>query len=430
MKCLQGFCIASFLFYWIVPVGIAQDRISVSGKNLIGPCGDTLLLKGINYAPYNWGWSPNQLRINELAKTKANCIRLVWYKTGETGTPNATYANLVLLDSTLARCVRFGLIPIVVLHDQTCQNSPAALTSLSSWFTQSSVLQLIIKYQHSLILNLANEALYVNWTGNPVASKAIFQNTYAGIIANLRAAGIHVPLMIDGPDCGTNLEVLAQVGPSLLQIDPDSNLIFSAHAYWYSYAGNDSTQMAAKINLALAANIPFVFGEVANQQDDVSACQYNLNFKPLLRICKQKKIGWLAWSWDNDICPARQISNAGQFSSLSSYGQEMVYSPEFGLFNDSAAKSQFLISGGCFSTESKNATLNEMIVYPNPNLGTFRLLNSVNQPIGIVNTVGLEIPFSARNESGSIEIKLENNIKPGLFLLLFEKGRWVKVQVL
>ena len=71
-----------------------------------------------------------------------------------------------------------------------------------------------------------------------------------------------------------------------------------------------------------------------------------------------------------------------------------------------------------------------MIVYPNPNLGTFRLLNSVNQPIGIVNTVGLEIPFSARNESGSIEIKLGIGVKAGLYLLLFENGRWVKVQVL
>ena len=56
--------------------GFAQNHIQVQGKNIIGPCGDTILLRGINYAPYNWGWSPDQLGISQLVKIKANCFHL------------------------------------------------------------------------------------------------------------------------------------------------------------------------------------------------------------------------------------------------------------------------------------------------------------------------------------------------------------------
>jgi hypothetical protein len=44
--------------------------------------------------------------------------------------------------------------------------------------------------------------------------------------------------------------------------------------------------MEAKINKAVLSNIAFVFGEVANLQDDAIMCQYTLNYRALLGICK------------------------------------------------------------------------------------------------------------------------------------------------
>lgn len=395
----------------------AQNTIHVSGRHLVGPCGDTLLLRGINYAPYNWGWSPNQLHINEIAKTKANCARLVWYKTGQAGTPATTYSNLVLLDSALSACIRHKLIPILELHDQTCQNAPQNLIAMTSWFTQSGVLDLVEKYKHSLILNLANEALYVNWAANPSVAKTVFQTTYNTVVNNLRTAGIHVPLMIDGPDCGTNLEVLAQVGPALLQSDPDSNLIFSAHGYWFSYAGNDSTQMEAKINMAINSGIPFVFGEVANLQDGTVNCEYVLNYKPLLHICQQKKIGWLAWSWDNDVCPQRQISTTGQFSPLTIYGQTVLHDPAFGLMTDSVSKSAFLTAGGCVSVGNRPAFSEYQFIYPNPVSGKFWIQQLGNQPVRIWNLLGEEVPHTIRKDQHRSEIHIPGYVKPGLYFI-------------
>jgi len=328
------------------------QTIYISGKNILGPCGDTLILRGVNYAPYNWGWSPSQLNISQIALSGANAVRLVWYKNPTGSTPISTYGNLTNLDSLLSKCIQNNLIPILDLHDQTCQNSPSALITLANWYTQAPVLALINKYKHSLIINIANEVLYVNWTGNAAAAQTTYTNTYTGIVNTLRNAGITVPLMIDAPDCGTNLSVLSAVGNTLQTNDPLHKLIFSAHAYWYSYANNDSLQMLSLINTAVAQNIPFLFGEIANSQDDVSMCQYALNYSALLNICKTKKVGWLAWSWDNDGCPSRQITTAGNFSSLTAYGNEIINNPSFGLLTNPPAKSQYL-NGGCrFTTKA------------------------------------------------------------------------------
>jgi mannan endo-1,4-beta-mannosidase len=130
---------------------------------------------------------------------KSKQIVFIWNKIGQNGTPASTYSNLVLLDSAIAQAIKNGLIPIIELHDQTCQNFPSALINLANWFVQPAVIQIINRYKHSIILNIANEAIHVNWTSNPGLAKTTFQNTYSTIVNTLRSAGISVPIMIDGP---------------------------------------------------------------------------------------------------------------------------------------------------------------------------------------------------------------------------------------
>jgi len=340
----------------------------VSGRHILGPCNDTLILKGVNYAPYNWGWSNTQLRLNQIVLSGANCVRMPWYVTTPDGpTPQATYNNLVFLDSALSKCVQYKMIPIVELHDQTCLNNPANLITLANWFILPAVKNLINKYKHSIIINIANEALWVSWASNPTAAQVTFTNTYSTIVNTIRTNSITVPVMIDGPECGTNLDVLANVGQALETTDPLGNLIFSAHAYWYAYAGNDSLQGLNKINYAISKNIPFVFGEVANIQDATTMCQYNLNYKPWLKIMNQKKIGWMAWSWDNDGCPARQITTNGNYSSLTTYGSDIVNNPVYGL-SVGTIKSKYLMLGGCGVSSGITETNDDdsFVLYPNP----------------------------------------------------------------
>ncbi len=366
--------------------------IHVSGKNILGPCNDTIILRGINYAPYNWGNNSADLKIDQIALSNANCVRMVWYKNP---TP-ALYGNYVYLDSAISKCIQKKMIPIVELHDQTCNNSTAALITLATWYTQPAILTIVNKYKHSLILNIANEALYVTWASNSVTAQAAFTNTYTSIVNSLRTAGITVPLLIDGPECGTNLDVLANIGTTLQNNDPLKNLIFSTHGYWYGYAGNDSTQMAGKINYAISKNIPFILGEVANLQDDTVNCLYTLKYQALLRILKTKKIGWLSWSWGPDVCPTRQISTNGLFSSLSPYGNDIIYNSVYGLAT-TAVKSVYLQNNkSCPITagiQNLNKELN-VLIYPNPSNGSFEISSEeIITDVKVFDVIGNEVKF-------------------------------------
>ncbi len=366
-----------FLFVIITVAIQAQSTnfIHTSGKYILGPCNDTLRIKGINYAPYNWGYTLSDLKINEIAQSGANAVRLVWYSNN----PGANvYTNYVALDSAISKCVQNKMITILELHDFTCGSNASGLISGSAWWTSSSVLSILNKYKQSIIINIANEALQVAWASNPTTALATYKSTYQTIITNLRSvAGFDFPLMIDAPDCGVNSDVFItnNTAADLITFDPKHNIIFSAHAYWYSYAGNDSLQMATKINNVITQNIPFVLGEISNQQDDVSMCQYNLNYKPLLNFCESKKISWLAWSWDHDGCPNRQISSTGLLSNLTVYGNDIINNSKYGLSTHPAAKSQFLVNNGNCSTAADVHELQhtKFTLTPNPSNGVFKI---------------------------------------------------------
>jgi mannan endo-1,4-beta-mannosidase len=388
----------ALLFITTINRSEAQSGATIytSGRYILGPCDDTLSLRGINYAPYNWGWETSKLYIDEIAKTGANCIRLVWYKSNVDAVPNTTYTTYKYLDSAISKCIQNKIVPIVDLHDQTCNNDTAALSLLTDWYLQPAILAIINKYKHSLIINVANEALYVNWTSNPTLSKSIFSSTYTNIVNKLRAGGVTVPLLIDGPDCGTNLDVLADVGATLQAADPMHNLMFSAHSYWYAYAGNDSLTMLNKVNYALSKNIPFIIGELSNYQDDPTPCQYLLNYKPMMNICKTKNIGWLTWGWDKDVCAARQVSTDGTFAHLTTFGDDVVNNVNYGLATNTPAKSKYLVAGKC-STASIQTIENKtkVLLLPNPTSDVFNIKsNEAIVSIKVYDLMGREITFT------------------------------------
>jgi len=374
------------LVYLILIVSVTAEAqqintIKTSGKYILGPCNDTITLKGINYAPYNWGYTLSDLKMDEIAQTGANTVRIVWYWNN---TGASIYSNYVALDSAISKCIQKKMIAIIELHDFTCGNNATTLINGTTWFTNSSVFPILNKYKHSLIINIANEALQVNWTGNPTAALATYKSTYQTIITNLRnVSGFDFPLMIDAPDCGQHSDafITSNTATDLINHDPQHNIIFSTHAYWYGYANNDSLQMAGKINSLLSQNFPFVLGEIANLQDDATMCQYTLNYRPLLNYCAVKKVGWLAWSWDHDGCSARQVSANGSFSSLTPYGNDIVNNATYGLLSHPAAKSRYLVTNGCaLSTRLQETVVTqETTVFPNPGNGVF----SIDSPVPV-----------------------------------------------
>ena len=48
------------------------------GSKLYDPCAVEFKMRGVNYAPYNWGYAQNELLMNEISKTGANTVRMSW----------------------------------------------------------------------------------------------------------------------------------------------------------------------------------------------------------------------------------------------------------------------------------------------------------------------------------------------------------------
>lgn len=314
------------------------------GRYLYDSSGQKLILRGIDLPLLdNWNFpqSDKLAKLPELAKTGANAVRIQWYK--DYGQPNRPAYSIADLDNFLTQCKASQIIPILGLWDLTCNPDPTFLnTQLIPWWTSNSVLAVLKKHQRYLIINLANELGFYRWANNSTKALETYKTAYKSAIATIRKY-LHVPIMIDAPDCGTSIEVFTMLGQELINYDPDHNLLLSGHAYWAAYNGTPY------LNAAIQANLPIMFGEIANKQDELVAgktqyCYYDLDgskknhapqsmftYQAFLKTLKDKEVGWLAWCWWQDNCTQRQMSQNGNFSGLTPYGNDLVNNPIYGL---------------------------------------------------------------------------------------------------
>jgi poly(3-hydroxybutyrate) depolymerase len=316
----------------IASANTAQD-IHTAGRFILGPQGDTIILRGVNYAPYNWGYDSLELRINNIAQTNANAIRLVWYTSAASG---PSYTSLRLIDSALNACKTNGIVGILEIHDETCNHDSSALMNIANWWTSSTMRNILNKYRGYVILNVANEALGSGAWGWLGGSANSYKNIYKNVISTIRSGtpSITCPIMLDATECGGNESIFTTgtITDTLIAHDPLHNIIFSVHAYW-PIPSNTSAVLTSKITNIKNKNAPIILGEVANTSD----CSDVILIDTILAKAKQADIGWLAWSWDRDNCAARQVTTNGAANSLTSYGTTILQNQSYGI-NSTAVK--------------------------------------------------------------------------------------------
>ncbi len=318
-----------------------KNTLYTKGRYLYDSSGQKIVLRGINL-PLLDDWDfPQSDKLAELEKTGANAVRIQWYK--DYGQPTRPAYSLQNLDNFLAKCKANKIVPILGLWDLTCKSNPTLLnTQLIPWWTSEPVLAVLKKHQRYLIVNPANELGVYRWANNSAEALETYKTSYKNAIASIRQH-LQVPIMIDAPDCGTSIEVFTKIGRELINSDPDRNLLFSGHAYWAAYDG------ISHLNAVIQANLPIVFGEIANKQDESIAgktvyCYYDLDgikenhppqndftYQALLTVLKEQEIGWLAWCWWKDGCARREMTQNGNFSGLTPYGNDLVNNPIYGL---------------------------------------------------------------------------------------------------
>ncbi len=335
---------------------LQRETFYTDGRHLHDPNGKKIILRGINLPLLDdWNFPPND-NLADLEQTGANAVRIQWYiNYGNADRPAYTLADL---DGVLTQCKANHMIPILGLWDIPCPDDATLVnTRLIPWWTSDEVVAVLNKHKLYLIINLANELGVYRWSNNPATALSGFKNAYKSALTSIREK-LHMPVMIDAPDCGTSIDALITIGQELIDHDPDHNLLLSVHAYWAAYDG------MPHIDSAVNGNLPIVFGEVANKQDETIAgvpqyCFYDLDgldqnhppqnaftYQRLLQTLKTQEIGWLAWSWGPDGCASRTIGkydqNTHQYEGLTEpFGNDIVNHPDYGLKNSVERSSIF-----------------------------------------------------------------------------------------
>lgn len=406
-----------------------QTTLQDVGKNLTASNGQTIILRGVNYPFIDDGNldMTNPLsyksRIDEVAKTGANSIRIMWYTDGthwrdnpQFGNPGTLegYVNNGHLNNAIAYCITKNLIPILEIHNVTCTNNWTTFNGAVMNFWESAAIQALIQNNQSkLIINLANEFGMVRWGSNPAADLVTFKNNYNAAIQTLRSLNINVPIMIDAPDCGQSSSELVAIAEDMNNSDSQHNLIFSAHTYWGGYAST-LTQIQAKLNEASSKNICYILGEVAKNQDNNGCGDLDLsNIYPLiLQEACARSIGWLAWSFSQDCSPARNMTTNGMYNNLTIFGNDIVDNVNYGL------KSPGICGAKTLSNPSFDVST--PTIYPNPSTGYFKIATTDKiQKLSCTTILGQNVPvqvldanaFYINNTLGSVfllKIELEN----------------------
>ncbi len=294
------------------PGASSGETMRVRGRGLYSAAGQEVVLRGVNEMMI---WSPDVTGssiLPEIEKTGANSVRLMWRTSG---TPQQ-------LDALVSRAIGLGMIPMVELHDAT--GNLAAVPKVVDYWVRPDVVTLVQKHERWFLLNIANEA------GDNNVSADAFVSAYRTAISRIRATGVKVPLVIDAPGWGQAEDIIGQTWTSLMEHDPERNVIFSVHTYW---TGDSRARLESWVSRVVSEDIPAVFGE--GPQPNGWDCRTAFPYERALELCQANRIGWLAWSWgavNNKDCGSPNspydITTDGRYGSWASdYARAIVTGP-------------------------------------------------------------------------------------------------------
>ena len=316
----------------------ATVGFTVSGKYLKDANGNTFIPVGVNN-PHIWFDSDAYNALTNLAAKRANCIRIVWQRSGSASR----------LEQIIARCEALKMVPMVELHDGTGSDNAADLNANAQWYASNR--SVFINHQRTVLINIGNE-----WSNN--ATDAQWRDAYKTAITTIRNAGIVTTLVCDAPGYGQKWSGPNNYGQDLLNYDPQHNLIFSLHMYalW-----NNSADIAQALSTLSGKNLPIVIGEFGynyNNGNNNLGCK--VDHKAVMNYATQYGYGTIAWSTKgNDSANAWLDLTTDWNTPTNPWGNDVFYYTN-GIYNRAQTASIFTTSTGGGTT---------------PGNGTFKLTN-------------------------------------------------------
>lgn len=308
-----------------------SDTFYVSGRDLYDRCGEKVILRGVNEMIVWSDGKDGSPEFAEIAKTGANAVRIVWNEEG----------SAAELDTAIQNAVAQKLIPMVEHHGAT--GDLTKVPAVVDYWTQTDVVAVLEKHSPYLLLNIANEA------GESGTQPQAFASTYQTAITRIRETGVTVPLVIDAPGWGQDIDVLQAAGPGLIEHDPEKNLLFSVHMWWNDAAG---TRVTSELNESVQMGLPLIVGEFA--QHAVSGCNQNpFAYGVLLTEAQKHGVGWLAWSWGsvaNSDCASQgsfDMTVGGVFGDWEEDWGEEVALTHAASIQKTSVRPQSMVTGSC-----------------------------------------------------------------------------------
>lgn len=264
----------------------------VNSGYLADGAGNKIVLRGVNMgSAYADGFGLTELP--EIEKTGANAVRIVLQRQYDNSTKGITTPAQIA--PLIGSCINKGMIPVLELHDFT--GTSDVLNSLDqavAWWTGNEMKSMLLKYQQSIIINIANEP------DDGSADAGTYSNANINAIRKLRTAGFNCPLMIDAPGWGKDPYYFVQSGKALINADPLHNLIFSVHTYWPTigaYGSYSDQQITANLYNLSNTGLPMVVGELASIDDQDNNGLKAINYTLIMQLCQQYQIGYMVWWW-------------------------------------------------------------------------------------------------------------------------------------
>ena len=307
MKAISLFIILSIA----ISLAICSKGIHVEGNKLLAANDKEFIFRGVNLA-HAWYTDKTQFSLGEISSLGANSARIVLACGSQwTKTPKSEVENIVNW------CENEGLICVLELHDFTGSNKAADITekAVNYWDEMKDVLN---AHKDYIIINIANE-----WTAMIALNKEkLWRETYITAVKSMREKGIENAIMIDASGYGQETGVVTKNAKTVLEADPDKNIIFSLHVY--DSIGKSESSLISGFDGLKETGVCWVVGEFGWKHSGIKVA-----YQALMDYCQENGIGWIAWSWagnsGGDEC--LDLTSAETFSrnDLTDWGNNVFY---------------------------------------------------------------------------------------------------------
>lgn len=313
-------------------LGFSQG-FKVDGAALKDANGNTFVMKGVN-VPLAWYQNQTLENIKNIKTvTGSNTLRLVvgaGFKPNQGpgdaawDTPDQIWQAAV--DST----IRNKMIPMLEVHNALGSNDSLDLKTTTEWWVSKKDYLTRPDIAKYVLINIANE--WGDWNMSQPSSTApnqlYWRDSYITAVKRLRAAGIKTTLVIDAPGYGQDkgASALLAYAQTIINADPEKNLLFSIHTYceWNSSNGANPSTVFPQLQ---TAKIPFIVGELADSHPN-GATTCLIPATKIMATSVQYNSGYLGWSWTGNGggTEALDVSTDWQGSELTPWGEVLVNS--------------------------------------------------------------------------------------------------------